>query len=448
MYKIPDNKILLLFFAPAILLFIILLLLGQSFIFSLIFLVIFCVFAIAFVANKTGLFLLLLLRPCLDYFTDQSFSLAGLTVNFAGIFAVLAIIFCLFVVMKNIGRFKRLPLASAWIFFLVALAASLITSVDVGLGITELLRLLSTMLIFFASFILIESNRDLADLIKVIIVSALIPSLVAVYQYFTKTGLTVPFEGVYNRVFGTFAHPNLLAFYLLLVLALCFVIFLVSDKKKISVLLYASAAGLFLITLAFTYTRSAWLGLLILVIMLGITRYRKFLIIALLFLSLSYFSIEQINARVQSFANNDPSSSIQWRLQLWQDSFGYFLQKPLLGYGVGTSNEIILQNRGPQAGSPDAHNDYLRIALDAGLIGLFGFLFLIIALLSSLIKIYHRQNKPRLKTLSFVVLMLAGGFYLIGFGDNILANTALQWALWAILGGSMAAQKNLLFSKS
>jgi O-antigen ligase len=121
------------------------------------------------------------------------------------------------------------------------------------------------------------------------------------------------------------------------------------------------------------------------------------------------------------------------------------LQQPLLGYGVGTSNEIILKNRGPLAGSSDAHNDYLRVALDAGLIGLFGFLFLIISLLMKLAKIYLKQKKPRLKTLSFVILMITGGFYIISFGDNILANTALQWALWALLGGAMAAQKNLLF---
>jgi len=441
MHNLLKNKILLFFLTPAILLFIILLLSGQNFTFSLFFFIIFCVFSIAFLSPKTGLFLLLLLRPCLDYFTQQTFSAAGLNLNFAGIFAILAIVFSLFVILNNIGRVKRLPLFSAWLFFLAALSASLITSINLGTGITELLRLISTMLIFFVSYILIESKRDLANLIKTIIVSALIPSLVAVYQYLTQTGLTVPFEGVYNRVFGTFAHPNLLAFYLLLALALCFVILLTGDKKKISIVFYSGAALLFLITLFMTYTRSAWLGLLILVFMLGITRYRKFLLVAMILLSLSFISVEQINTRLQSFTEKDPSSSIQWRLQLWSDSLDYFKQKPLLGYGVGTSNEVIIQNRGPQAGSSDAHNDYLRIALDSGLLGLLGFFFLIFSLLTSLYKIYRRQNKPHLKTLAFVILILTGSFYLISFGDNILANTALQWTLWALLGGLFATEK-------
>jgi O-antigen ligase len=445
MYKIPDNKILLAFFVPAIILFIILLLLQQSFIFSLVFILIYCVFAVAFISNRTGLYLLLLLRPCLDYFTDQSFNIAGISLNFASIFALLAIIFTVFVIFKNIHRVNHLPLFSSWLFFLAALAASLITSIDVGIGATELTRLFSTMLVFLASYLLVDTNKELATLIKVIILSALVPSIVAVYQYFTKTGLTVPLEGVYNRVFGTFAHPNLLAFYLLLALALCFVVFLVSDKKKVPVMLYASAAALFLITLAFTYTRSAWLGLLLLVMMLGLTRYRKFLVVAIIILTISYFSVEQINSRLQSFGTaKDPSSSIEWRIQLWQDCFTYFSERPLLGYGIGTSNEVILKNRGPEAGSSDAHDDYLRIALDAGLIGLFGFLFLITNLLSKLFRIYHREKKPRLKTLAFVILVVTGAFYLISFGDNIINNTALQWALWALLGGLLATQKKLL----
>jgi O-antigen ligase len=443
MYKIPNNKILLLFFAPAMLLFIILLLLGQSFIFSLIIILIYCIFSVALFSNKVGLFLLIFFRPCLDYFTEQTFYLGGLELNFAGIFAILSIAFCLFIAVKNFQRIRRFPLLRSWLFFLLALAASLITSVDISPGIAELARLLSAALIFYASFIIVENNRDLSALIKVIIASAMIPSLVAVYQYFTKTGLTIPFEGVNNRVFGTFAHPNLLAFYLLLALSLCFVVFLVSNKKKIPTILYGLTTILYLTTLAFTYTRSAWLGLVLIVVLLGLTRYRKFLLIALFALAISYFSIEQINTRVQSFSSKDPSSSIEWRLQLWQDSFKYFLERPVLGYGIGTSNEVILNNRGPLAGSTDAHDDYLRVALDAGIVGLIAFSFLIINLLITLINLYRRQDKPRLKTLSFVILTLTIGFYLISFGDNIITNTALQWSLWALLGGFIATQKSI-----
>lgn len=442
MYKIPDKKILLLFFAPAILLFIILLLLGQDFNFSLIMILIYGIFSVAFISNKVGLFLLILTRPCLDYFSSRTFSIIGWQANFADIFAILTIAFCLLVIIKNLHSHKHLPLLRSWIFFLLALSASLFVSIDVLAGPIELARILSAALIFYASFFVIKNNKDLSNLIKIIIVSALVPAGVAIYQYFSQTGLTVPYEGIYNRVFGTFTHPNMLAFYLVLSLALCFVVYLISDKKKVPITLYGLTAILYLAALAFTYTRSAWLGLLLIIILLGLTRFRKFLLISIVILIISYFSFQQINARVQSLGSTDPSSSIEWRIQLWGDSIGYFMERPILGYGVGTSNEVILNNRGPQTGSDFEHDDYLRIALDAGIIGLIAFLVLITNLLSTLFKIYRQQNKQRLKVLAFVVFILAISFYLISFGDNILTDTALEWSLWTLFGGLIATQTN------
>jgi len=124
MYKIPSNKILLLFFAPAIFLFIILLLSGQNFIFSLFIILIYGIFSIAFINNKIGLFLLILLRPCLDYFGGQSTVIAGMNLNFADIFAILTIAFCFYTIAKNLHRVKSLPLLRSWLFFLIALSAS------------------------------------------------------------------------------------------------------------------------------------------------------------------------------------------------------------------------------------------------------------------------------------------------------------------------------------
>jgi O-antigen ligase len=439
-YMILDKnkKIAALLIIPALALLSILLLSQENFIFSLFLIIFYCVFTIAFFNNKTGLYLILLLRPCLDYFTGSKIIFWRFSFNLAGIFAGLTIILSLFVILKNLKKNSKAPLKKAWIIFLIPLLLSLFFTSAIRTGITEIARYISIILIFYSAFLLTENNKDLAKTIKIIILSAIIPSIAAVWQYLAKTGLTIPFEGVYNRVYGTFAHPNLLAFYLLLAISLCLVVFLVSEKKQITILFYGLLSILFLISLGFTYTRSAWIGLALIVFMLGLTRYRKFLLIAVLAMIIGYFSIEQINTRLSSFTLKDPSSSVQWRLNLWKDEARLISKKPLFGYGAGTSDDVILRDRGSEAGSSAPHNDYLRIALEAGLIGLGAFLAFIFLVLKNLFLQYKKQTKPRLKTLSFVVFILIGGFYLISFGDNILANTALQWALWALLGGMLA----------
>jgi O-antigen ligase len=442
--KEKNIKLLLLLFLPSILLLSILLLFGENFILSVATAIFYCVFLIAFIKPKAGLLLILLVRPCLDYFTNLNFNLFGNSINLAGAFAVMTIAFSLFVIVKNLGRLEKVQLLLPWIIFILAMAATVPISMNASSSMTELARLLSILMIFISASLLIKDAKDLADLIKALVLSALLPSILAIWQYFTHTGLTIPLEGVYNRVYGTFAHPNLLAFYLLLALTLCFLVFLASDKQKVSILSYGALAGIFLVTLGFTYTRSAWLGLLLVVLLLGVTRYRAFLIVSLILLSLSYFSIENINQRISAFSSHDPGSSINWRINLWKDGMSYTSQRPIMGYGAGTSKELILKKRGPEAGSSDAHNDYLRVLLEGGLLGLTAFGLLTMALLKKLLTIYKLEIRPRLKSLSFVCLVMFIGFCLIAFGDNILANTALQWAMWALFGGLMSAQRRLL----
>ncbi len=433
-----NRKLFVILILPSLLLFSILLLFGENFTLSMTAAVFYSLFLVAFLKPRTGLLLILLVRPCLDYFTKNNLNVIGLEINPAGVFAGLTILFSISVLVQHRNKLKMNALIGAWLAFIVAMAVSWPFSINTASTLEEVMRLVSIFLIFLAAFTLTETNKDLSKLIKVLIVSAVVPSILAIWQYFTKTGLTIPLEGVYNRVYGTFAHPNLLAFYLLMAITLCFLIFLSSDKKKVSIVIFGILAMVFLITLGFTYTRSAWLGLLLVVLLLGVSRYRLFLVVSLTAITISFFSVQAINQRIYAFTSRDPGSSINWRIGLWKDGFSYATYKPVTGYGAGTSKELILKKRGPEAGSSDAHNDYLRVMLEAGVIGLLAYCSLIFWLLKSIFDLYRQQLRPRLKSLTFACLAMLSGFAIISLGDNILANTALQWALWALVGGLLA----------
>jgi O-antigen ligase len=63
-------------------------------------------------------------------------------------------------------------------------------------------------------------------------------------------------------------------------------------------------------------------------------------------------------------------SSINWqgRQLLWAILWGSFAAAPLLGHGLGSSTAVI-REMFPDQGVRVAHNEYLRIATDAGTIG-------------------------------------------------------------------------------
>ena len=93
-------------------------------------------------------------------------------------------------------------------------------------------------------------------LIKTLIFSSLIPMLVAIWQTATGGGF---FDGERLRANGTFVHPNMLAFYLVLIITLSLFIFLTLRREAIEKYFYLFLALPLVTALIFTYTRGAWI---------------------------------------------------------------------------------------------------------------------------------------------------------------------------------------------
>ncbi|MFH1233455.1 MAG: O-antigen ligase family protein [Patescibacteria group bacterium] len=274
--------------------------------------------------------------------------------------------------------------------------------------------------------------------------SAIIPCIFAFYQFFTQTGMSIPFEGIYNRIFGTFVHPNLFAYYLIIPLTLSLFLFSITKTKKIAKIILATIVIFLSIFLILTYTRGAWLAFIIIITFISITyfkKYGKYLVMFFLIISFSYFLIEPINKRINDFIYN-PYNSIHWRINLWQDSLSYVKEKLLFGHGTGMAKKLILQKRGYSFGSSDPHNDYLKIALENGLLGLFSYIFLIVSLFSNLLKKFQTTKSQNTKLFSLIFLGITVSLYIMSFADNILRNTALEWSYWVLIGAFLAPKEN------
>ncbi|MEF3692023.1 MAG: O-antigen ligase family protein [Candidatus Moraniibacteriota bacterium] len=405
-------------------------------------LIIFGILLIFFIFTKPlyGLFLLLLVRPTLDIFTHQAvFSWGNFSLNIASLSAVLIISFSFLISLTNLKKFSAIPLKKSWLLFIFLSFISIFYSLYLSLSLIEWLRILSIFSLYCLGFILIKNPAELKRLILIIVLSALIPGLVAFFQFFNHTGMTIIDENISNRIFGTFAHPNLLAYYLIIPLALSVLLILERPKK----LFYSSFLKIIFIylfiLLLLTYTRGAWVVFLIIIILFGIVRYRKLLLASLLGMFLLYLLIPPIQTRINNLFEYDPFSSITWRINLWKDALHYSQEKVIGGHGLGTANSVILDRRGEKLGSPDPHNDYLKILLENGLIGLSAYLILISNLLLTLFFGFKKSSENFSKNLYLLFLGIALALYFMSFADNILRNTALQWAFWVLLGGLFSA---------
>jgi putative inorganic carbon (hco3(-)) transporter len=406
---------------------------------ALLLILIICLGAVMFFNPLVGLLLLILIRPSLDILTDYPvIILNNLSLNLSSLLAVLTLVFAVFVILKNQERLKAIPLRLPIIIFLILAFVSTLLSYDVITSLAEMARLMSIFSLYALGFILAQTKKELGYLVKTIIFSALVPGLFAVYQFITDTGMTISTEEIYNRIFGTFAHPNLLAYYLIIPLALLVFTFSKDIQQKNPNIFYPLAILYFIILLILTYTRGAWLAFLLIIFVIGITKYRKFLIVSAVVVFLIYAAIEPIRIRVDNLMTSDPGSSVQWRLGLWKDSVIYVSEAPILGHGTGTANELILEKRGIQFGSSDPHNDYLKILLENGELGLIAYLFIIISLIISLFKKYKEKHNAEIRNFLLIIIGLSLALYIMSFADNIIRNTALQWAYWSLIGSVFA----------
>ncbi|HEY7818719.1 MAG TPA: O-antigen ligase family protein, partial [Vicinamibacteria bacterium] len=89
-------------------------------------------------------------------------------------------------------------------------------------------------------------------------------------------------------------------------------------------------------------------------------------------LFLAVFAPSSLSRRLATFGNPVNDDSIQFRLQLWSDSFGLWTSSPLLGTGLGTYAAAIPPHRtGPEEIRAEyAESDWLQLLCEMGIAGL------------------------------------------------------------------------------
>jgi O-antigen ligase len=393
---------------------------------------------------KWGIFLVLFIRPAIDKFSDTfSVSFQNININSSAIFGSLVILLLSLFILKNRSRLSSVPLKKHWAIFLTLIVLSMFFSIDTPSSLYEIIRIISIFLIFISVFILAKEETSKEQIAYAIIYSAIIPFFFATYQLITGTGLGGT-EGIESRLFGTFSHPNPFASFVFIVLVISIFFFTKEKLPRQKWFLGAIIVwGIFL--LIQTYSRGAWLAFILFLLILTTIRYPKALLGIALTILLLFFSSEIIRDRVEDIYNPPADSSVRWRFAQWERMYGLFLKKSLTGYGIGT--EIIAHEKefGFNAGNPYTHNDFLRVALETGIVGAISYFVLLMATFFKLILNYRKEKNPWHKDFELFVLALFIAILSFSLTNNTLRETVTQWTMWSLvaIALSLYAQKNI-----
>ncbi len=237
---------------------------------------------------------------------------------------------------------------------------------------------------------------------------------------------------VFLRAYATFAHPNVLAAFMLL--AISIIIWLREEESKKLYLKYnllvmsIGSIGLFL-----TFSRVVLIFYGFVFAYLLKNKIKLFGIIVLFLLPFLY-------VRFHSAFNFDQLSFIR-REELAVQAFTLFIEKPLLG--VGLNNFIYqLAYAVPVSGEirflQPVHNIFLLNLVETGIVGSFGFLVLLGTAIYSVVVIRKKRF------LIFVWMCIVG----LGFFDHYFLSIAQgQRLLFLVWGISMLEYENARFDK-
>lgn len=403
-----------------------------------------------FLKEKTIL-LFLGLRPLVDYWRDVPLlKIYNIKINLNSALAIIFLTWLVWVLYRYRHKILSTPLVRPLIIFSALILVSVLYSFSPTTSFTESLKFLDIALLFVASYILIKNGLvKEKEIISTVYLSAIVPMAVGLYQFLGGFGLNT-FD-IHGRVYGTFAHPNVFAFYLLFLLLIHW---LYSTLSPLSFWIKHPALKIFIyavlsVLLIFTYTRAAWVGLAAFLLVVGILKYRRTLIITFvsvgllfaIFFPLNKILIDYFNVNLQKNTlvgrltmRSEEADSVAWRQDLIVESIPLIRKQLFWGYGYGTFPTIWEINRSKTHlydDSAEAHNDYLRLALEIGFIGLATYLFVLLRLFWLATKpVHHESDQP--KHLFFFASIIV--FFLLSITDNMLHHTPVMWWLWAVWG--------------
>ncbi len=383
---------------------------------------------------KAALMAFLFARPLLDYlkpFSDIQLEVYS-SINLAAL-STLLILACgiFYILIHKINPF-RLPLVRPFsVFVLICLFTLPFSSMKVE-GLSDWLRLASLLVFYILILSMFDNMRDIKILTGVIFFSALLPLAGGFYQALTRTGYA-ELIGYYNsvtfhRIFATFTHPNIYAFYLTMLLPMAIVLFLRASARAERIFLgwLIAAMGLSLIL---TFTRGAWISFTCAIITIGFLRSKKAAIAVTLALIVMALLMPSVALRFSDLSGStyDGTDSLRWRLNLWRQTFSYFSSRPVFGYGLGSF--YALSSAASREYAP-AHNDYLKLALETGIAGLGAYIILLFLLTRNAFSLLKKLRLPYSRAIALGFFSLCVTYILIGMADNLMRSTVVQLYFW------------------
>jgi hypothetical protein len=334
--------------------------------------------------------------------------------------------------LKEKKEFNKTGLTAPMVLYLLSSILSYLFSLAMGnswlrlLGFYEIGKLLQYYIIFLIFANSFENVRDIKQAIWILIISFAIAGIVGSFIIPPQIARAALHEG-----------PNIQGGYYSLSLCVLTGILATLTDPLLWLALLAIAASLFY-PLVLTLSRTSYVAFVVGILTSGILRARKIILWLIIFFAIAatlqhHTFFERASSILYVFTSNPPSS---WeaRVSGWQAYASFFYTSPIFGLGTGFTPRTI-------------DNEYIKVLVDKGIVGITIFLWLIISFLRLAIKT-HKLTKEDILLNGYTLGFLAATIAILVHSIGAVSFTVIRVAeLYYMMLGIEVAILNAVMKK-
>lgn len=380
------------------------------------------------------------------------------SIAIAPAFTYILIFFLVFAfILKKILKKEKLFINTSinlpFAFLIFVSIISFKNSIDYLAGLRGIARLFQNAFIFLICAQEIKDRKHIDRIILFIILGASLASFNGVWQYifgkdFIRGHILQSAIGL-KRSTAAFPNPNVFGVYLSAVtpLIIGLTLYYFRGAKKIIMFIVSALATTGIIL---ALSRGTGLALYLAVLFISICRKNKVVLTALLVLLLIFPFIAPQD--IKDWAKKVNYNPIIFmcnadRISIYRNTANMIKHHPIIGVGINTFSRNYFQYKLPEpddAKSGDsmyAHNHFLQMAGEIGLLGLGIFFWLLFRLFKKSAYIYRNLKDEYYKIISLCLFACLLAFLINGLTETSLYYSRVAMIFWYLIGFCLSLEK-------
>lgn len=362
--------------------------------------------------------------------------------------------------LKRELLFPKTGLNLVLLFFFLAACFSFINTIDLNDSLKGLFKLARYIMILFIMVQELRDRRHLERIFIAVLAGLMMASLDSIWQVATGRDFIRGYEPVVNlgmvRATASFKDSNILGIYLSALAPLLFglSLYYFEGRKKAVMFLLSLIT---LIAVLLTYSRPTLLAVYIAILLPALVMKKKKIIVFMIVLAL-------ISPFIAPRAVKEWAKSVEYnplrfvcnddRIAVYRNSAHMIKDHPFIGVGVNTYmknygryREVVEYRGVVTKDYMYAHNNFIHMAGETGLVSLGIFLWLLWALFAKSARIYKNLDDRYLKVFLLSLIACLAAFLVNGLTESSLYYSRVAVIFWYSAGMALAFRKFIYADK-